>query len=509
MKIETILGSINDQKLPLLVVNLFKGVKNPSGATGLIDDSTDGLISKLIDEGEITGGKNEITLIHTLGDQFKNFLPNRVLVLGLGARDDFDYNVVREISATLARKIKSLKIKKFGTIIHGTGIGELNVSSSCEAMIEGTLLGLYKFDKYKSDVKDGKNNDLLEMQIIEIDNEKVKVAKESITNARIFAEATIGTRNLVNEPPNIMTPKKLADFAFELSENNNDLSCEIFEKSDLEKMKMGAFLGVAQGSNNDPYGIYMVYEGNKSDAADNIWLIGKGITFDSGGLSLKPSFGMETMKSDMSGGAAVINAINAISKFKPNINVHALCLATENMPGGKAQRVGDVVTTMSGKTVEIMNTDAEGRLTLADAVEFAKQNGAKRIIDVATLTGAIVISLGHGNMGAFSNNEKLVKGLIKAGLKRGEPIWQLPLDDLSKKQNRSNIADIKNTGGRAAGSITAAHFIKEFVGEVPWVHLDIAGTAMKNSTNGWIIEGATGLPTRTLIQFVLDISNKS
>jgi leucyl aminopeptidase len=277
----------------------------------------------------------------------------------------------------------------------------------------------------------------------------------------------------------------------------------------LEKMKMGAFLGVAQGSNNDPYGIHMVYEGNKSDAADNIWLIGKGITFDSGGLSLKPSFGMETMKSDMSGGAAVINAINAISKFKPNINVHALCLATENMPGGKAQRVGDVVTTMSGKTVEIMNTDAEGRLTLADAVEFAKQNGAKRIIDVATLTGAIVISLGHGNMGAFSNNEKLVKGLIKAGLKRGEPIWQLPLDDLSKKQNRSNIADIKNTGGRAAGSITAAHFIKEFVGEVPWVHLDIAGTAMKNSTNGWIIEGATGLPTRTLIQFVLDISNKS
>ena len=509
MKIKMILGSLQDQKLPLLVVNLFEGVKSPSGATGKIDHCTGGLISELIKDGEITGRKNEMTLIHTLGHSFKNFLPNRVLIIGLGSIDDFNYNVIREVSATLARKIKSLKIKKFGTIIHGAGIDELNVSTSCESMIEGTLLGLYKFDKYKSDLKDEKNNDLLEMQIIEIDNEKIKTAEKSIINAQMFSEANIGTRNLVNEPPNVMTPKKLADFAQNLSKSNDNLTCEIFKKSDFKDMKMGAFLGVAQGSNNDPYGIHMVYEGNKSNVDDNIWLIGKGITFDSGGLSLKPSFGMETMKSDMSGGAAVINAIDAISKFKPNINVHALCLATENMPGGKAQRVGDVVKTMSGKTIEIMNTDAEGRLTLADAVQFAKENGAKRIIDVATLTGAIVISLGHGNMGAFSNNEKLVKGLIKAGSKRGESIWQLPLDDLSKKQNSSKIADIKNTGGRAAGSITAAHFIKEFVGDIPWDHLDIAGTAMKNYTDGWIIEGATGLPTRTLIQFVLDVSKEN
>ncbi len=509
MKIETIFGSLQDQELPLLVVNLFKDVKTPSGATGLIDDLSGGLISKLIKDGEITGRKNEMTLIHTMGDTFKNFLPNRILVIGLGKADDFGYNEIREVSATLARKIESLKIKKFGTIIHGAGIGGLDVSYACEAMVEGTLLGLYRFDKYKSKQKEDQDHHIDEMQIIEIDKTKIEEAQKGIKNAKIFAEANISTRNLVNEPPNVMTPKKLADFAQTLAKNNDNLNCKIFKKSDLEQMKMGAFLGVSQGSNNDPYGIHITYEGNKNDIDDNIWLIGKGITFDSGGLSLKPSFGMETMKSDMSGGAAVINAINAISIFKPRINVHALCLATENMPGGKAQRVGDVVKTMSGKTIEIMNTDAEGRLTLADAVEYAKKNGAKRIIDVATLTGAIVISLGHGNMGVFTNDEKLVEDLIIAGSKRGESLWRLPLDDLSSKQNRSKIADIKNTGGRSAGSITAAHFIKEFVGEVPWVHIDIAGTAMKNYTDGWIIEGATGLPTRTLIQFVLDVSKKT
>jgi leucyl aminopeptidase len=215
---------------------------------------------------------------------------------------------------------------------------------------------------------------------------------------------------------------------------------------------------------------------------------------------------MIDMKSDMSGGAAVIAAMEAIAKLSPKINVTGLCLATENMPGGGAQRVGDVVKSMNGKTIEIENTDAEGRLTLADAVEFANQRGAKKIIDVATLTGAMVIALGHGLIGAFSNDEDLLKAVISSGDITGEKIWHMPLDETSKKQNRSKIADIKNTGGRAAGSVTAAHFIGEFVGTTPWVHLDIAGTAMSASERGWISQGATGYPCRTLVETVIKLS---
>ena len=505
MKINTVLGSVIEQEVPLLVINLFMGIKSPQGATGLVDKTINGLISILIKDGEITGKQGELTLIHTIGDAFQKFSPDRVLVVGLGTVDEFNQDVIRDISAKFARKIRSLKISKFGTIIHGAGIGGLNVSLSCESMVEGIILGLYRFDKYRSKSFDNEDNDIEEVQIIEIDQSKIHDAIVGVNRAQIFTEATINTRDLVNEPPNIMTPKKLANYAKNLSEKDASLTCKILEKSDIEEMKMGAFLGVAKGSNNDPCGIHMIFHGNKSDPDNNIWLIGKGITFDSGGLSLKSSPGMETMKSDMAGGAAVINAICALAKLEPEINVHAFCLAAENMPGGKAQRVGDVVKSMSGKTIEIMNTDAEGRLTLADAVEYAKRKGAKIIIDVATLTGGVVVALGHGNMGAFSNNEELVTNLINAGTKRGESLWRMPLDKTSKKQNRSKIADIKNTGGRAAQPITAAHFIHEFVGSIPWVHIDIAGMAMKNATDGWIIEGATGLPTRTLIQLVLDM----
>jgi leucyl aminopeptidase len=249
----------------------------------------------------------------------------------------------------------------------------------------------------------------------------------------------------------------------------------------------------------------MRYRGDARRPKSNLWIVGKGITFDSGGLSLKPSDGMTQMKGDMAGGAAVISAITAIARLKPKINVTALVLATENMPSGSAQRVGDVVRSMSGKYIEIANTDAEGRVTLADALTYAKQEGAQRIVDVATLTGAAVVALGHGHTAAFSNNDGLVESVIAAGKRRGEPIWRLPLDSMARKQNESKIADVKNTGGRAAGSITGAHFIGEFAGDTPWVHLDIAGTFMAESTQGWTPEGATGVMVRTLTQLAMDL----
>ena len=278
------------------------------------------------------------------------------------------------------------------------------------------------------------------------------------------------------------------------------------EREDVEKLGMGAYLGVAQGSHQPPKFIHLTYEGDPSDAKNNIWLIGKGITFDTGGISLKPGAGMGAMKGDMGGGAAVIGAIGAIARLKPRINVHAVVAATENMPGGSAQRPGDVVTAMDGKTIEVDNTDAEGRLTLADAISYAKTKGASRIVDLATLTGAASIALGRGQSAVFSNNDELSDAVITAGESTGEAMWRLPLDDVSKRQNRSKVADIKNTGGRPAGSITAAHFIAEFAGDTPWVHVDIAATNMVNSTNGVLVAGATGVGARSMVRLVEDLS---
>jgi leucyl aminopeptidase len=262
---------------------------------------------------------------------------------------------------------------------------------------------------------------------------------------------------------------------------------------------------VAKGSQQLPKFIVLNYKGSDSAETD-IALIGKAITFDSGGISIKPSSGMEEMKGDMAGGAAVMAAMSAIAQLKPGINVTAIIPATENLPGGSALKPGDVLTAIGGKTIEIISTDAEGRLTLADALGYAKQNGAKQMVDVATLTGAMQIALGDICTGAFSNNQELVDRVIAAGAEAGERVWQMPMYDDYKEQNKSEVADIKNVGGRLAGSITAAQFLAEFAGDTPWVHLDIAGTSMSEKERTYLVKGATGVPVRTLVNLVLSLA---
>ena len=471
---------------------------------------SDSFLSKIKEDGEISGLKGEQVLLHTMmiddfkykSDHLKDELnPKRILFYGLGNREKVSTDDVREACALIARRIKTLKIQEASVILET--IKNINNNEAACSVVEGFALGSYKFEEFKSiGKKKRKEIKTIELIINKFDDE----IKKSVEIASIACDASLKARDLVNRPPNIVNPEYLKDYSLEIANTNENLSIEVLDKKELEKLEMRAFLGVAQGSKADPYGIILNYIGDSGNPSNNIWLIGKGITFDSGGLSLKPSMSMIDMKSDMSGGASVIAAMDAIGKLKPKINVTGLCLATENMPGGGAQRVGDIVTSMNGKTIEIENTDAEGRLTLADAVEFANQRGASKIIDVATLTGAMVISLGHGLIGAFGNDEDLIKTLISSGEKTGEKIWHMPLDEASKKQNRSKVADIKNTGGRAAGSVTAAHFIGEFVGDTPWVHLDIAGTAMSASNKGWISQGATGYPCRTLIETVFKLS---
>ncbi|MCH9037609.1 MAG: leucyl aminopeptidase [Chloroflexi bacterium] len=318
-----------------------------------------------------------------------------------------------------------------------------------------------------------------------------------------MAEATMMARDMANEPANFMTPSHMADVARQVAEESG-LELEVLEQEQMEELGMGAILGVAKGSREPAKLIILRYKGDQDDPSRNLGLVGKVVTFDSGGITLQPAANMGEMKGDMSGGASVIAAMGAIGRLRPKVNVTGLIPASENLPGGSAQKPGDVVKAMNGKTIEIENTDAEGRLLLADALSYGRKLGLSSMVDVATLTGAIVIALGHVTSGAFGNDQALVDRVIEAGKAAGEKIWQMPLFDEYKEQNKSDVADMKNTGGRPAGSITAAQFLSEFSEDTPWVHLDIAGTFMADKNKGYMTKGATGVPVRTLINYVLD-----
>ena len=501
MRINVEKADITSVDTPALVVNLFKGVKTPGGATGAVDRALDGAISNLIEDGEITGKKGEMTLLHTMG----RIRPARVVVAGLGLQDDFDAEVVRRVSSEALRFIRRRGICKAVTIAHGAGIGGLSPEESGQAIAEGSLLGLYRFDRYHTN-GDEADSEFEELTIAELDEGRAAGIRAGVKKGCAMAEATMIARNLVNEPANAMTPTSMAEVARSVAEANG-LGYEVLDNADMRDKGMGAFLGVAQGSDEPAKLIILTYEGDPGNPGNNLGLIGKGITFDTGGISLKPAAGMEYMKGDMAGGASVIAAMQIIAQIKPHINVTGMVAATENMPGGSAQRPGDVVTAMNGKTIEVINTDAEGRLVLADALCLARERGITRLVDIATLTGAMVTTLGKACTGVMGNDDALIGEVISAGKQTGEKFWQLPMFDEYKELIRSDVADMKNTGGRQAGSITAALLIKEFVDGAAWAHLDIAGTSTSEKAAGYLVKGATGTPARTLAQLAVNLAN--
>ncbi len=503
MKISTFTGDIKSCQTDGLVVNLFEGVKVPEGATGVADKALGGIISELISNGEITGREGECTLIHKQSATYADFMPKRVLVVGLGRRERFSVDTVRGISAVAGRRLREASVKTAATILHGAGIGGLDVEKVSEAVVEGTLLGLYRFMRYQSR-QNRLRVDPEEFVIVEHDPAKMDAVKRGVDRGKILSDAASFARDLVNEPANHLTPEAMADAALKMA--SHSLDCNILDKENCAREGMGAYLGVANGSHRDPKFIHFTYKGDPDNNGNNVWFIGKSITFDTGGISLKPAANMGEMKGDMGGGAAVMGAMRAIKALNPKINVHGVCPATENMPGGAAQRPGDVVRAMNGLWIEVDNTDAEGRLTLADALSYANKNGAERIVTIATLTGAIRIALGRGTIGGFSNDDTLFESVKDAGERRGESVWRLPLDPVSKRQNESKIADIKNTGGRYAGAITAAHFVSEFAGSTPWVHLDIAGVSMSPRVEYEKVYGATGATARLLTQLALNLA---
>ena len=498
MEIKVVAGDITKTKADAIIVPFFAGMERPEGDIAAMDKALDGAVSQLINQGEIKGKLNEITIIHSLSK-----LPAaRVVVVGLGKQQELSQDKVRGAIAGACRLLRQKGIESIAAIAQGAGIAGITLGGAAQAITEGALLGVYSFRRHIT--KEAEYGEIKQLTIVDADEANLPILERGCHKGKVMAEATNLARDMVNEPANHMTPSHMAETARKLAETYG-LELNVLEREQMQELGMGALLGVAQGSRQPPEFIVLHYRGSDSSEID-MALVGKGITFDSGGISIKPSAKMEEMKGDMAGGAAVMAAISAIAQLKPKINVMVIIPATENLPSESALKPGDILTAMNGKTIEIISTDAEGRLALADALGYAKKFGAKSLVDVATLTGACVIALGKVCTGAFGNNQELIDRIIAAGAEAGELIWQMPMYDQYKEQNKSDVADIKNAGGRDGGAITAAQFIAEFAGDTPWVHLDIAGTSMTNKEKNYLVKGATGVPVRTLVNLVLSLA---
>ena len=494
MQIKVASGDISAFQADAIVVNLFEGVDVPGGGTGAVDAAMGGAITDLIASGDIRGKSGEFTLVHSMGR-----VPSpRVIVAGLGKASEFNIDKVRSVSGDLARFLRRHRIKDAAVITHGAGIAGLGAEECATAIAEGTLMGLYRFLRHKKPPEE--DFEVQSLTLVEHDAAKVATLERGVERGRILAEATNFCRDLANEPSNYLTPTEMADRAQGLAADAG-LECEVYGPGWMSEKGMGGVLGVAAGSSQEPRFIVLRYNGGGD--AKPLALVGKGITFDTGGISIKPAAGMEEMKGDMSGGASVIAAMGAIARLRPAVNVIGIVPATENMPGGSAIKPGDVLKTMSGRTIEVINTDAEGRLILSDGLAYAREQGATAIVDIATLTGAISITLGNVAMGAMGNDAALMERVKQAASDAGEKVWELPMYDEYKDQIKSDVADMKNTGGRGAGSITAAMLLKEFVEDTPWVHLDIAGVDNYDRDKGVIVKGASGIPVRTLVNLAL------
>jgi leucyl aminopeptidase len=462
-------------------------------ATG--DSAVQLVTADLFSGGEVTGKPFETNLLHKpAGVKAK-----RLLVISGGAAKKFTSYDLRRIAGAAVRTLKARGIRSFAFIAPSS----IPAEEAVRAIVEGALVGNFDPDYYRSDRKDQKIDALT---ILASGNSDQAALEKAANEAQIIGESQNFTRDLVNEPSNRMTPTILADRAKKMCQEVG-LKCEVYGADKIKEMKMGAFWSVAQGSDEPPALIVMEYKPAGAPEKPVLGLVGKGITFDTGGISIKPADGMEKMKYDMAGGATMIGAMRAIALLKPKLKVIGIVCATENMPSGKAQKPGDVQIAMSGKSIEIINTDAEGRLVLADGLFYARQLGCTHLIDAATLTGAVVVALGYANAGVFANDDAMFERFRKANLQAGEKMWRLPLDDEYKDNIKSTIADIVNSGGRWGGAINAAMFLKEFAEDTPWIHLDIAGTAWMEDQKPWIAKGPSGIALRSLVEFVKGFAN--
>ncbi|MFD2370334.1 leucyl aminopeptidase [Brevibacillus sp. GCM10020057] len=475
-----------------LIVPLWKG-EELAVVYPELEAAFDGSLSVLQKEKEISGDAKAVAVIHGMG----KIAAKKLLVVGMGAPESFDFVAARGAWGRAAKTVVS-KGKGKTVMIDLPTTDKLSAERLAQAVTEAFGLAEYHYEGYRQKPK-READPVAAVRILAADD-AAELVNAGVQLGRALVSGTNLARTLVNEPANYLTPRALKDAMVDVA-TRHGMSVEVLDQAKLEEMGMGGVLSVAKGSVLEPYVIVVKYQGREV-WDDVIGLVGKGVTFDTGGISIKPVAGMEDMKSDMGGAAAVIGALEALGQIKPKVNVLAVVGTVENMPSGTAYRPGDVITTMSGKTVEIITTDAEGRLVLADCITYAKQQGVSCLIDAATLTGGIVVALGHYCSGAMTNNKELVAELLHAAEVAGERLWQLPTFEEYRELNKSRFADLKNSGGRYGHGIIGGVFLQEFVGDTPWVHLDIAGTAYNANTGDMQPSGGTGVMTRTIAQFV-------
>lgn len=492
MEIKIQKGMAKKQPCEVLLIFWFEGEKLLEGIVKNIDEAWSGNISKFIEQGDFKGGLFECRIFYT-HDQ----LPaKRILLSGLGKKSEFDLDKWRGASSKAAQFIRDLGLKSF--VFQIERIGDYAITELSEAFITGVILGLYEFREFKT-IEHEKVKKINEITIFVDTDELLPLVKEAIETGKVISEGVCMARDLVNAPGNKVTPTYLAEKAKQIAKDH-DMDLKVFELNEAETMGMGAFVAVAKGSQEPAK--FIVLEYNKDKGFDTVALIGKGITFDSGGISIKPSEKMERMKDDMSGAAAVLATMKISSQLKLPLHLVGIIPATENLPSGKAYKPGDILKTLSGQTVEIISTDAEGRLILSDALSFSLKYKPKAVIDLATLTGACIIALGDYVAGLFGNDERLIKKVEEASKRTGEKVWRLPLWEDYFEYIKSDVADFKNVGTRAAGAIIGALFLSKFVNKTPWVHLDIAGPASIEKERPYIPKGGTGVGVRLLIQLL-------
>jgi len=477
-----------------LVSYVFEEADPVQGRISELDQTANGLLRSLAKSGELTGKTLEMTLIHAPA----GLKAARLLLVGAGKREQFTSATLRKLAGAALRYLKARSIKQLAFLVRESNATE----ESAQAIAEGVLTANFETDKYKTEKKNDKSIDTV--LLTGYSDAERAAAEKGLTRGRVIAESQNFARDLINEPSNKLTPKILAEKA-EAMAKQAGLAVEILDEKKITELKMGALLSVSQGGPEPPRVMVITYTpANPKPGAPVIGLIGKAVTFDTGGISIKPADGMEKMKYDMAGGATMLGVMRALAALKPNVKVICVVPSTENMPGGTAQKPGDIQTAMSGKTIEVLNTDAEGRLILADGLHYAKQLGATHLIDAATLTGAIVVALANVNVGVFGSDQPFTDKLLASSKAAGEKMWQMPIDDEYREFIKGTVADIQNIGsGKGGGAITGAMFIKEFAGDSPWIHLDIAGTAWNDDAKSWLAKGPTGVALRTLVHLVM------
>jgi leucyl aminopeptidase len=497
MSFETALSQaqVAGYETPLLAIALGRG-KLPQSLDAL-DKGTGGALARVLSSGDFAGKKDEVAVVYPTGPAA------RVLLVGLGKGDEIDRAVIRRAAAIAAKRARSIGVPRAAFHLPAESRGKVAAEEASQAIAEGLAQGAWQYNEMKRRDEDSKKPQLERVDILLADSSSATRGGQRV-GAAIGAGQTFA-RGIQVLPGNICTPTYLANVARDLAQRHK-FEITILDKAAIIREKMGALMSVAQGSAEEPRFIALEYKGAEGPP---VVLIGKGVTFDTGGISIKPAQNMEDMKYDMSGAAAVLGTFEALGLLKPKVHVVGLIPSTENMPSGTAVKPGDVVTSHLGKTIEIINTDAEGRLILCDALSYARRYQPAAVIDIATLTGAIVVALGHTAAGVMGSDERLVEEVRAAGEKAGERVWPLPLWEDYRDLMKSDIADVKNSGGRPAGSISAGWFLREFVDGFPWAHLDIAGTAYTDREEPTRVKGPTGMGVRLFAEFVLARSSNS